>query len=244
MKTSTVSMQGIGSTRHFKAVIELTSVPQSLVHQCFEFELPESLNIGHAGWNIWEAKSKMSAWPKIDNCWSGNLFSQRITQPASVILTLDICSWHHQTPQGNADTPYRTPKSVRRGTAPMEGERILGTPDYLAPELLLSKAHGKQFSLLWSNSRYCYTDFSPFCKEILVPFTLRALAGSGWMSWCWYSYRSVFLLRDRVVYRSSYGCVKRCCRSPSGSLALVNEALVVVWCFVVFQAFQIPSKCP
>lgn len=48
----------------------------------------------------------------------------------------------YQTPQGNADTPYRTPKSVRRGTAPMEGERILGTPDYLAPELLLSKAHG------------------------------------------------------------------------------------------------------
>ncbi|KAJ7322225.1 hypothetical protein JRQ81_018512 [Phrynocephalus forsythii] len=48
----------------------------------------------------------------------------------------------YQTPQQNADTPYRTPKSVRRGTAPVEGERILGTPDYLAPELLLSKAHG------------------------------------------------------------------------------------------------------
>nr|XP_020656890.1 serine/threonine-protein kinase greatwall [Pogona vitticeps] len=47
----------------------------------------------------------------------------------------------YQTPQGNADTPYRTPKSVRRGTAPVE-ERILGTPDYLAPELLLCKAHG------------------------------------------------------------------------------------------------------
>lgn len=25
----------------------------------------------------------------------------------------------------------------------MEGERILGTPDYLAPELLLTKSHGK-----------------------------------------------------------------------------------------------------
>ncbi|XP_054846992.1 serine/threonine-protein kinase greatwall [Eublepharis macularius] len=49
----------------------------------------------------------------------------------------------YQTPnQGNAGTPYRTPKSVRRGAAPIEGERILGTPDYLAPELLLSKAHG------------------------------------------------------------------------------------------------------
>ncbi|XP_044280939.1 serine/threonine-protein kinase greatwall [Varanus komodoensis] len=48
----------------------------------------------------------------------------------------------YQTPQGNADTPYRTPKSVRRGAAPVEGEHILGTPDYLAPELLLAKAHG------------------------------------------------------------------------------------------------------
>lgn len=33
-------------------------------------------------------------------------------------------------------TPYRTPKSVRRGD-PISSERILGTPDYLAPELLL-----------------------------------------------------------------------------------------------------------
>ncbi|XP_074841005.1 serine/threonine-protein kinase greatwall [Carettochelys insculpta] len=49
----------------------------------------------------------------------------------------------YQTPnQENADTPYRTPKSVRRGAAPVEGERILGTPDYLAPELLLAKPHG------------------------------------------------------------------------------------------------------
>ncbi|KAJ7423829.1 Serine/threonine-protein kinase greatwall [Willisornis vidua] len=49
----------------------------------------------------------------------------------------------YQTPhQGDAGTPYRTPKSVRRGAAPVEGERILGTPDYLAPELLLAKPHG------------------------------------------------------------------------------------------------------
>lgn len=33
-------------------------------------------------------------------------------------------------------TPYRTPKSVRRGHVGSD-ERILGTPDYLAPELLL-----------------------------------------------------------------------------------------------------------
>ncbi|XP_063777749.1 serine/threonine-protein kinase greatwall [Pseudophryne corroboree] len=44
--------------------------------------------------------------------------------------------------QGQAETPYRTPKSVRRGAAQIEKEKILGTPDYLAPELLLGKSHG------------------------------------------------------------------------------------------------------
>ncbi|XP_046558651.1 serine/threonine-protein kinase greatwall-like [Haliotis rubra] len=40
-------------------------------------------------------------------------------------------------------TPFRTPKSVRRGgPQPEEEQRILGTPDYLAPEILLQKPHG------------------------------------------------------------------------------------------------------
>ncbi|XP_072014542.1 serine/threonine-protein kinase greatwall-like [Amphiura filiformis] len=42
-------------------------------------------------------------------------------------------------------TPFRTPKSCRRGQAPLAAvatERILGTPDYLAPELLTQKPHG------------------------------------------------------------------------------------------------------
>ncbi|XP_054246110.1 serine/threonine-protein kinase greatwall [Indicator indicator] len=53
----------------------------------------------------------------------------------------------YQTPrQGDAGAPHRTPKSVRRGAAPVEGERILGTPDYLAPELLLTKSHGTLIS--------------------------------------------------------------------------------------------------
>ncbi|CAD7084196.1 unnamed protein product [Hermetia illucens] len=38
-------------------------------------------------------------------------------------------------------TPFRTPKSVRRGEK-VTDERILGTPDYLAPELLLMQGHG------------------------------------------------------------------------------------------------------
>lgn len=39
------------------------------------------------------------------------------------------------------NTPFRTPKSVRRGEHHSD-ERILGTPDYLAPELLLMQGHG------------------------------------------------------------------------------------------------------
>ncbi|XP_056289875.1 serine/threonine-protein kinase greatwall isoform X2 [Pseudoliparis swirei] len=48
-----------------------------------------------------------------------------------------------QTPQATSTshTPFRTPKSVRRGALPVVGAHILGTPDYLAPELLLGKAH-------------------------------------------------------------------------------------------------------
>ncbi|KAI4502144.1 hypothetical protein M0802_002826 [Mischocyttarus mexicanus] len=49
-------------------------------------------------------------------------------------------------PSSSNCTTYRTPKSVRRG---LQGagngrsdERILGTPDYLAPELLLRQGHG------------------------------------------------------------------------------------------------------
>lgn len=40
---------------------------------------------------------------------------------------------------------------MRRGAAPIDGERILGTPDYLAPELLIAKIHGKQTNIhsLW-----------------------------------------------------------------------------------------------
>lgn len=49
----------------------------------------------------------------------------------------------HQTPsQVKLGTSYRTPKSVRRGPPPVDDGRILGTPDYLAPELLLGAAHG------------------------------------------------------------------------------------------------------
>lgn len=41
----------------------------------------------------------------------------------------------------SSHTPFRTPKSVRRGKPPSD-QRILGTPDYLAPELLLRQSDG------------------------------------------------------------------------------------------------------
>lgn len=45
-------------------------------------------------------------------------------------------------PTQSIHTPFRTPKSVRRGK-PVSDQRILGTPDYLAPELLLRQGDGK-----------------------------------------------------------------------------------------------------
>ncbi|EEB15695.1 serine/threonine kinase, putative [Pediculus humanus corporis] len=45
------------------------------------------------------------------------------------------------TPSTNKLSVYKTPKSVRRGKIASD-QRIMGTPDYLAPELLQKKEHG------------------------------------------------------------------------------------------------------
>ena len=53
--------------------------------------------------------------------------------------------WHH-TSAPLMRTPFRTPKSCRRGHRPPSSppkNRILGTPDYLAPEILLGNDHSK-----------------------------------------------------------------------------------------------------
>ncbi|XP_072535416.1 serine/threonine-protein kinase greatwall isoform X2 [Salminus brasiliensis] len=65
----------------------------------------------------------------------------------------------YQTPQPMvlSHTPYRTPKSVRRGPEPVEGAPILGTPDYLAPELLLGKPH--DFMVDWWALGVCLFEF-------------------------------------------------------------------------------------
>lgn len=65
----------------------------------------------------------------------------------------------YQTPQAMvlSHTPYRTPKSVRRGPEPVVGAPILGTPDYLAPELLLGKQH--DFNVDWWALGVCLFEF-------------------------------------------------------------------------------------
>lgn len=61
----------------------------------------------------------------------------------------------------NSQTPFRTPKSVRR--ADPATERILGTPDYLSPELLL----GWEFLCTISNNRLTFLFWNSFLVEAM-----------------------------------------------------------------------------
>lgn len=66
----------------------------------------------------------------------------------NMLSTLFICYFQEElimspiaTPYLPKLTPYRTPKSLRKGKRASDG-RILGTPYYLAPELIQGIEHG------------------------------------------------------------------------------------------------------
>ncbi|XP_058388649.1 serine/threonine-protein kinase greatwall isoform X5 [Diceros bicornis minor] len=80
----------------------------------------------------------------------------------------------YETPnQVKSGTPFRTPKSVRRGAAPVDDGRILGTPDYLAPELLLGRAH----DIPWPEGEEKLSDNAQSAVEILLTIDDSKRAG-------------------------------------------------------------------
>lgn len=145
-------------------------------------------------------------------------------------------SFPHQTPQpmSTSHTPYRTPKSVRRGALPVEGAPILGTPDYLAPELLLGKPHGKKGKLeIPSASTLC----SKMAQSSLMVFTL-----DGWhCSYCdtHFLWVSGSCQCGKFIMIFTVFC-KRACMIPQPA----NTLLEMSWFFPHFPVLLWVSFCP
>ncbi|XP_048223892.1 serine/threonine-protein kinase greatwall isoform X2 [Perognathus longimembris pacificus] len=85
--------------------------------------------------------SKMSI-PSFDAMEVSGVYSGSYPMAVTPVQKRRSCMPYQTPNKAKSGTSYRTPKSVRRGAAPVDDGRILGTPDYLAPELLLGTAHG------------------------------------------------------------------------------------------------------
>ncbi|KAL1006319.1 hypothetical protein UPYG_G00070750 [Umbra pygmaea] len=114
-----------------------------------------SINRSNASWT---SRLSLGSVEAMDMATSASYHSM----PTAVTPVQKRCSSNsslYQTPQpmATSHTPFRTPKSVRRGRLPVEGVPILGTPDYLAPELLLGKPH--DFMVDWWALGVCLFEF-------------------------------------------------------------------------------------
>lgn len=72
-----------------------------------------------------------------------NFFTPNVRHPQTPKTPLLRPFYRSQSFTCPMKTPYRTPKTVRRAPPPDEDDRILGTPDYIAPEILQKKPHGE-----------------------------------------------------------------------------------------------------
>ncbi|XP_071955468.1 serine/threonine-protein kinase greatwall-like [Antedon mediterranea] len=98
----------------------------------------------------WQSKSNMTIESSMDSSYAFKTPAQnRLSKtPYKTPSIPKTSSW---TPK----TPYRTPKSCRKGVS--VEKRILGTPDYLAPEILNRQNHGAEVD--WWALGVCLFEF-------------------------------------------------------------------------------------
>lgn len=99
-------------------------------------------------------------------CFKESFFRTPLKTPGTKLQT------PMQTPGGRLLTPLRTPKSVRRGPEVQEDDgRILGTPDYLAPEILLQRPHGEYYHHERLSFHYNFFFFRELTRITLKKFS-------------------------------------------------------------------------